>query len=109
MSEKVYVTAKIIAKPGKGELLERELAAVVPMVRQENGCIRYDLHRELPTTVTGEKLPQDQFLFYEIWRDAAALEAHSQSAHMVKMRDRIKDLQEGHSMVRLYSEVDVAS
>ncbi len=99
MSE-IFVTAKIVAKPGLGDSLQKELLAVVPTVRQEAGCLRYDLHRDSRNG--------DEFLFYEMWRDGAALKAHGQSAHMAVMRERIADLVEGPSQIGLWRAVERA-
>ena len=83
MSE-VYVTAKMVAKPDQAESLLKELLAVAPTVRQEDGCLRYELHQ-------GSRA-DNEFLFYEIWRDGAALKAHGQTEHMAAMFKNIKGL-----------------
>lgn len=97
---KVYVTAKITAKPGQADNLQKELLAVVPTVRQENGCLRYDLHRQ--------SREGNVFLFYEIWESGEALKTHGQSAHMAAMHDGIQDLLDGPSQISLWQEVDRA-
>lgn len=97
---KVHVTAKIVAKAGQADNLEKELLAVVPTVRQEAGCLRYDLHRD--------SREGDEFLFYEIWQDGGALKAHGQSEHMAGMRERIKDLVQGPSQISFWRAVDRA-
>lgn len=97
---KVHVTAKIVAKPGQADRLEKELLAVVPTVRREAGCLRYDLHRD--------SREGNEFLFYEIWESGDALKAHGQSEHMAGMREGIKDLVQGPSQISFWRAVDRA-
>jgi len=54
------------------------LAEVVGATRQEPGCLMYvaHVHAEDPRRV----------LFYERWKDQAALDAHNASAHLAAFR-----------------------
>lgn len=96
----VYVMALITGKDGSKSDLEKALRAVVPTVRQEEGCLRYDLHQ------SSDDKPV--FMFYETWQSREALAAHSKSPHMLEMRERVKDLVAGPSEITLWSAVDVA-
>ena len=80
----VYVTAVITPKPGMAESVRAEIARVVPQVRTEPGCIRYDLHE------SGGDTPR--FLFYEIWESGDALAVHSTTAHLKAMEATIADM-----------------
>lgn len=82
--EKIYVVAVLQAKEGQAGALGEVLRQVVPKVRQENGCLRYDLHHD--------KDRAGAFMFYEAWSDDEALAAHGTAPHMLEMRERIKDL-----------------
>ncbi|WP_462326033.1 putative quinol monooxygenase [Desulfoplanes sp.] len=77
----IYVTAVITPRPGMAESVRAELAGVVPLVRTEPGCIRYDLHE------SGGDNPT--FLFYEIWESGDALAVHSKTAHLKAMEATI--------------------
>ncbi|MUM78553.1 antibiotic biosynthesis monooxygenase [Pseudodesulfovibrio sp. F-1] len=99
MGERVYVSAVVTARDGCADALERELRRVVPLVRAEAGCIRYDLHR----ADSG-----DVFLFYEIWESDAALAAHGVSAHMAAMRRATAEMVAGPTEVALWRGIDVA-
>ncbi|MCB2191144.1 MAG: antibiotic biosynthesis monooxygenase [Deltaproteobacteria bacterium] len=95
---KVHLTANFTAKAGQADQVEKEFLAVVPTVRQEQGCLRYDLHRD--------SREGNDFLFYEIWASPEALKAHGQSAHMNAMRERVKDLVEGPAQLAFWNAVD---
>jgi quinol monooxygenase YgiN len=99
MSERVYVSAVVTAKDGREADLERELRQVVPLVRGEAGCIRYDLHRSDYGNV---------FLFYEIWESDAALAAHGNTPHMAAMREATAELVAGPAVVSTWRAADVA-
>jgi len=60
--------------PGRESELERELIALSAPTRAEPGAIRYDLYQSLATP--------NEFVRFEEWRDAAALEAHKQTPHL---------------------------
>jgi len=62
------VVARLRARSGMEELLRRELRLLVPRVRTEEGCVRYDLHRSSDDPSV--------FLFYEIWSCRDAWEKH---------------------------------
>ncbi|KMY67550.1 antibiotic biosynthesis monooxygenase [Desulfocarbo indianensis] len=94
----VYVTAVVTGKEAAGERLKKELGAVVPQVRRENGCLRYDLHQ------SAEGKPV--FLFYEIWQSEEALAAHGQTPHMIKMSESIQDLLAAPPEIGVWRAVD---
>ena len=96
----VYVSAKVTAKAGKEAALEQALADVVPAVRGEDGCIRYDLHK----TDDGKA-----FMFYEIWESMPHLEAHGKAPHMVALGEARTDFVDGPTEVEILEAVDVAN
>lgn len=96
----VYVMALITGKDDTKNELAKELSAVAPTVRQEEGCLRYDLHQ------SAEGKPV--FMFYETWESKEALAAHSKAPHMMEMREKIKDLVTGPAEISLWSAVEVA-
>jgi quinol monooxygenase YgiN len=97
--DKYYIVATIYPKPGKEKDLKDAIIKNIPNVRKEKGNIRYDLH-ELKADGT-------KFLFYEIWADKAAFEAHKVAPHMVAYSKNIKDLLAGPTDITLWSSVDV--
>lgn len=97
--DKVYVTAIISPKAGMEDKVKAEILANIPNVRKEQGCLRYDLH----------VLKKDgtKFLFYEIWADRAALDAHAKAPHMLAYRERTKEMLAVPTQVELWSSVNV--
>jgi len=93
-----YVSATVVAKDGMEAELEKALLAVIPEVRNEAGCIRYDLHRSDYGNV---------FLFYEIWESPAHLAAHAKTPHMDAMREATAELVQGVAEVNTWEAVDV--
>jgi quinol monooxygenase YgiN len=67
-STPITVVARITARPGLEEELQRKLLALIPLTRCEEGCIMYRLHRS--TEIPG------LFLFYENWRSRRDLDDH---------------------------------
>ena len=98
--DKYYIVAMIHPKAGKAEALKMDILKNIPNVRQEKGCLRYDLH--VLKDVGG------RFMFYEIWEDKAAFEAHCIAPHMMAYRERTKDLLEKPTEVSIWSAADVA-
>jgi len=85
------------AKPDKEKILEETLLALVPQVRQEAGCINYDLHRSLSKP--------GLFIFYENWADQAALEKHRTMPYMLDLRAKAADLLAGPLQIELYEMI----
>jgi quinol monooxygenase YgiN len=93
----ITLVATAQAKPGKEKALEEALLAVVPQVRQEAGCVNYDLHRSLSKPGV--------FIFYENWADQAALKKHGQMPYMLDLRAKTADLLAGPLQIDLYEMI----
>jgi len=87
MSELLTVIAQMRAKSGQEARLRQELQGLVAPTRAEAGCVQYDLHES--TAEPG------LFLFYEIWKSEADLDAHFQTPHMLALSEKVPDLVEG--------------
>ena len=98
--DKYYIVAMVYPKAGKEEAVRAEILKNISEVRKEKGCLRYDLH----VLKDGE----GRFMFYEIWEDKAAFEAHRVAPHMMTYRTRVKDLLEKPSEVSVWSAAEVA-
>jgi quinol monooxygenase YgiN len=79
MNEKLMVIAHARAKAGREAEARELLLGLVAPTRSEAGCIDYDLHQSVDDPA--------RFVFYENWATAAALEAHSRSAHITRFRE----------------------
>jgi quinol monooxygenase YgiN len=78
---KVTVVAKVRAAKGKGDALAALLVEQAAAVRSaEPGCLVYRPHRST-------KDPE-VFLFYEIYQDDAAVDAHRKAPHLTAFRER---------------------
>lgn len=81
MDKSITMVARIRATKGKGDALAALLTEQAGVVRRsEPGCLAYRLHRSTEDP--------DLFVFYEIYKDAAALAAHQGSAHIAQYRQR---------------------
>jgi autoinducer 2-degrading protein len=97
MANVLTVVAKIRAAKGKGDALAALLAEQAEVVRKaEPGCLVYRPHR----STTDPEL----FLFYEQYRDEAALDAHRKAPHLAHYRERREKegLTEGAVEVAIY-------
>ncbi len=97
--DKYFIVAMVHPKAGNADAVKAEILKNIPNVRAEKGCLRYDLH-EL-------KDGSGKFMFYEIWADKAAFEAHRVAPHMTAYREKVKDLMEKPSDVTVWSAADV--
>ena len=95
---KYYIVAKIHPKAGKEEELQARILANIPLVRKENGCLRYDLHKN-----RGD----NTLMFYEIWADKDAFKAHAEAPHMLTYRAETKDWLEKPTEVSIWSSINV--
>ncbi len=81
MAGALTVVARIRAAKGKGDALAALLTEqTTAVLKAEPGCLVYRLHRS-----TNDP---DLFLFYEVYRDDAALDAHRKALHLAAYRER---------------------
>jgi quinol monooxygenase YgiN len=78
------VIAILKAKPGKESALREALLGLIPITRQEPGCINYDLH------VSTEK--PGEFVFHENWESKQHLDDHLARPHLVALGARAEEL-----------------
>ena len=97
--DRYYTVAMGYPKAGKAKAVVAEILKIIPDVRKEKGCLRYDLHLL--------KDGESRFMLYEIWEDKAAFEAHGVAPHMLAYRERVKDLLEKPADISVWSAVDV--
>ena len=84
MSELFTVVARLRAKSGQEARLRGELQGLVGPTRAEAGCVTYDLHESMSEPGC--------FLFLEIWKSPADLEAHFETPHMLAIAKVLPDL-----------------
>ena len=80
-----FIIAPIQIKEGsKEQMLEALLPNAQGAVRDEPGCVRFDVIQD-----AGDA---NRIWVYEIYTDEAAFQAHSQSPHFLKAIDTIRSL-----------------
>jgi quinol monooxygenase YgiN len=84
---KVAVLARIPARPGQRDALVEALQAAIDNADTEDGTLIYILH-------TDPKDP-DAVLFYELYADQAAFEAHGSSDRFKEIGASLRDLAGG--------------
>ncbi len=97
MSEKIDVVAHIHAAGGHEDVVREALESFVAPTRLEEGCLRYDLFQDVSD-------PQ-KFTFIEEWESPAALEKHSQSAHIAAGRAKMAGKLSGPSCVQVAKRI----
>lgn len=93
MSQPFTVIATIVAKAGHEAALEKCLRAILEPTRAETGCLSYELHQDLEHSAS--------FYMLERWTDDAALQAHSNSAHIQAFRAQAGELIEQFVLKRV--------
>ena len=78
------ITAILTAHPGKAADLQALLVGMAPLCRAEPGNLRWDVWRD---QAQGER-----YILDELYRDAAAVEAHRQTPHYQDYLARIPEL-----------------
>ncbi|MBR8408516.1 antibiotic biosynthesis monooxygenase [Burkholderia cenocepacia] len=77
-----FVVATITADPQHAAMVEAALLAAVPVVRTEEGCEQYDLHRD-------REAPH-RFTMIERWRDERALDIHGKAPAFRKLASELE-------------------
>lgn len=69
----IAVIARYRALEGRADEVAAELAPYADIVRQEAGCVTFDVNRSLDD--------DHDFVLYEVYTDQEALDAHRESEH----------------------------
>ena len=84
MSEPISIVVFVRALPDQAQAVAQLLDAAIEPSRKEAGCLEYRYHQ-----VVGSP---NQFVFYEVWANQAALDAHSQAPHVIMLNEQAKPL-----------------
>jgi quinol monooxygenase YgiN len=88
----IHVLATIELAEGQQESFFKAFRALIPIVRDEDGCIEYGLAVDSDTDIPGVAPARpNKVTVIEKWASPAALEAHLKAPHMAKYRERAKD------------------
>jgi quinol monooxygenase YgiN len=90
----IVVAAKFTGKPERKSEILRLAAFVAPPSRAEAGCITYNFYEQQPGA--------SEFLFFEEWKDQAALDAHFQTPHFKEFMKQFPELIQGQPHLRTY-------
>jgi quinol monooxygenase YgiN len=97
----VHVIAQMKIKEGKMEAMLALFEDLVPLVRAEAGCIRYDVCLDADVDLGAPKDPL-AITIVEAWESAEHLAAHLKIKHMADFREKVGDLRES-SQVKVLS------
>ncbi len=75
----IVLVAELTAKAGEEGAVKKAFIDMLAPTRKEQGCICYNLHQSAKD--------QKVFMFYELWANQEALDAHGKSPHMAVMRE----------------------
>lgn len=88
----VVVVAVVTAKDGmRGQVEELAREVLIPATHAEEGCVLFALHRDARDPA--------RLVIVERWRDADALGAHMQTAHLGSFREQVGEFTTGPAEV----------
>jgi quinol monooxygenase YgiN len=94
----VTVIAKLKVKAGSEKQFEDAARAMIEKVRSaEPGTQTYILHRSVKEPTT--------FVYYEVYQDQAAFDAHGKTPHMAEFGGKIGALLDGRPAIDVLGEV----
>jgi quinol monooxygenase YgiN len=93
----ITVLALITAREGHEDSVYEVLKGFVAPTLEEKGCLEYVLHRS-----TDQK---GLFMFYETWTSREDLERHLQSDHILKGREKTRDILSEPPSIRVFQKV----
>ena len=96
LKKMICVIATINLVEGRRDEFLEEFRKIVPLVREEMGCIEYTPMIDIPTEIDAQAQPVESVAFVvEKWESVDALEAHLMAPHMLDYRKRVKNLVTG--------------
>lgn len=94
----VNVIAFILTKEGRQSEFIEIFKSNMPYVLKEEGCIEYMLTIDVPTGLPPQEMNKNVVTVIEKWSSIENLKAHLSAPHMLKYRERVKDLVEKLSL-----------
>lgn len=87
------VVASFIAKPGLEQKLEQLFRSVVDTTLREEGCISYQINRDIEN-------PR-RFVFTEEWQSQADLDRHLAAPHLQALSEQVPQCIESSDVLKL--------
>jgi quinol monooxygenase YgiN len=100
----VHVVARMEIKKGQMEKMLAILDRLVPIVRAEAGCIRYEVCQDANVGIGAPANPQ-ALTIVEAWESPEHLSAHLATPHMAAFRDEAGPLREGATVTVLTPKI----
>jgi quinol monooxygenase YgiN len=89
----IHVLAEIEVRPGVREAFLSEFHRIVPLVRDEDGCLEYGAAVDNAHGLEGQPPPRSNVVtVVEKWSSLDALRAHLSAEHMADYRKRAGDM-----------------
>ena len=89
----IYVIATSDVKAGMRDEFLKIFNTIVPIVRQEKGCLMYQPTVDFPSGISVQKECSDTLVtILECWDSLEDLQAHLNTEHMRKYREKTKDM-----------------
>jgi quinol monooxygenase YgiN len=91
----IHVIASIQTAAGRRDDFLAAFNELVPDVQAEAGCIEYGPAIDLATAASSQPARENVVTVIEKWENVEALLAHLKAPHMLRYRDRVKDIVTG--------------
>ena len=92
----IHVIATIHTAAGRRNDFLAAFGELVPLVRAEAGCLEYGPAVDCEASVSGQPPARDDVVtVVEKWQSLAALQDHLAAPHMLRYRDKVKDIVAG--------------
>jgi quinol monooxygenase YgiN len=88
-SQMIHVIAVVTAKPGRRAELIKELEAIIPLQRAEQGFVEVSL--TMDTDGTKDRFGDDAFVMIEKWESRETFEAHLATPHLRSYNEQIRE------------------
>lgn len=93
----IVLTAAFKAKTGKEMELEQTLKVMIQEVQNEGGTVMYILNQS--------SVDKGQFLFYEMYKDKAALDLHNSTPYFQQLLKNIDGLLATDPQIDFYEDI----
>ena len=94
---KLSLVAIVVSKDGQDAFVESEIKKLIPITREEKGCINYHLFKD--------NKDKDRFLLQENWETYEEWQAHMKAPHMENYTKVTKDAVASWELIEL-TQVD---
>lgn len=95
----IVICGRFKTSPRQRQALTQLCASLIAPSTAEDGCLSYSFYED--------QMEPDSFIFFEEWRDQAAIDNHFEQSYFKDAMERFPDLIIGDPVIKIYTTSNI--